>query len=369
MQHLVCMQCGETFSGERELWRCPSCGGPLVWRDLPAFEPAHIAPSAPGLWRYRAFFPLPPDHKLLTLGEGWTPLIASPGWGGKVLFKLEFLLPTGSFKDRGVALVINRLADLGIKEVADDSSGNAGASMAAYAAMAGIKAHICTPAYAPEGKKAQIRNFGADLISVPGPRPEATKAAQHLATDGIFYASHAWVPINLVGQQTAAFEIWEQLGGHAPDWILLPTGQGTLFLGLYEGFKRLQAAGLINRLPRLVAVQASKVAPLVRAFSAGAAQVAAVAPDYTVADGIAITQPVRGRQLIEALRASHGLAVAVSEEEILAARRRLAHYGLFVEPTSAAPVAALLHLREQIDPDAVVVIPLTGNGLKKPEMA
>jgi len=369
MQHLVCTHCEKTFDGERVLWRCPTCGGPLVWDDLPSFDPARIAPSEPGLWRYKAFFPLPANHKPLTLGEGWTPLIASPGWGEHTLFKLDFLLPTGSFKDRGVALIINRFANHGIREVADDSSGNAGASMAAYAAMAGIKAHICTPAYAPEGKKAQIRNFGADLISVPGPRPEATKAAQRMATGNIFYASHAWVPINLVGQQTAAFEIWEQLGQRAPDWILLPVGQGTLFLGLYDGFKRLQAAGLISTLPRLVAVQATKIAPLVHAFRAGGEQVAAVAADYTVADGIAITKPVRGKHLLAALRDSHGLAVAVDEAEILAARRQLARYGLFVEPTSAAPVAALARLREQIAPDAVVVIPLTGNGLKKPEMA
>ncbi len=368
MQQLVCSLCGETFSPENVLWRCPHCGGPLEWRGLPPFDAAKIEPKEPGLWRYRKFFPLPTAYQPLTLGEGWTPLISLPAFSPNLHFKLEFLLPTGSFKDRGVALVVNRLAIGNIREFVDDSSGNAGASMAAYGAMAGMKAHICTPDYAPAEKKAQISNFGADLITVPGPRPEATKAALRLAEGGLFYASHAWVPINLVGQQTAAFEIWEQLGGRTPDWILTPVGQGTLFLGLYGGFERLRAAGHIRRLPRLVAVQAEKVSPVVKAFHAGAEDVEAVPPGMTIADGMAITQPVRGRRILQALRKSSGDAIAVREEEIIAARRQLAHNGLFVEPTSAAPLAALALLQDRVAPNDTIVIPLTGNGLKKPEM-
>ena len=368
MAQLICSHCGRKFPGGELLWRCPDCGGPLEWDDLPPLDPACIEPNMPGLWRYRHFFPLLQDVEPLTLGEGWTPLVRLKGLGPNLYLKLEFLSPTGSFKDRGVALVVNRLALAGVTELVDDSSGNAGASMAAYSALAGIKAHICVPAYAPGGKKAQIEAFGAELTLVEGPRPEATKAALRIADEGVFYASHAWVPINLVGQQTAAFEIWEQLGERAPDWILMPVGQGTLFLGMYHGFKRLLEASLIDRLPRLVAVQAEKIPPVVRALWSGAKDVESVAPGYTVADGISITKPVRGRRILEALRETRGTAVAVSDDEILAARKMLSLKGVFVETTSAAPVAALSHLQNEIGEDDIVVIPLTGSGLKQWEI-
>ncbi len=336
----------------------------MEWADLPPFSPDEIDPEMPGLWRYHRFFPTM-DEEPLTLGEGWTPLVSIPGLGENVHFKLEFLAPTGSFKDRGVALVVNRLAQFGVWEIVDDSSGNAGASVAAYSALAGIRAHICVPSYAPEGKKAQIAAFGADLVLVDGPRPAATREAMGIADRGVFYASHAWVPINLVGQQTAAFEMWEQLGRRAPDWVIVPVGQGTLLLGLYRGFGRLLDSGLIERMPRLVAVQAKKIPPVVEAFEAGDEEVDGVDPGYTVADGIAITKPVRGSVILKALRETGGDAIAVDEEEIVSAKVRLAHNGVFVETTSAAPVAALEHLMDRIGKDETVVIPLTGTGLKQ----
>ncbi len=364
MAKLICTKCGSTFAENELLWRCPECGGPLEWTDLPAFSPDGIEPEMPGLWRYLRFLPSM-EGEPLTLGEGWTPLVSVPGFGEDVRFKLEFLAPTGSFKDRGVALVVNRLVRSGVREIVDDSSGNAGASMAAYSALAGISARICVPSYAPAGKKAQIAAFGADLILVDGPRPEATREAIRIADGGVFYASHAWVPINLVGQQTAAFEIWEQLGRRAPDWVIVPVGQGTLLLGLYRGFGRLLDAGVIDRMPRLVAVQSEKVSPVVKAFRSGDEDVEEVDPDYTVADGIAITNPLRGRDILRALRETGGNAIAVGEEEIVSAKVRLAHNGIFVEPTSAAPVAALEHLRDAIREGEIVVIPLTGTGLKQ----
>jgi len=364
MAKLICTGCGSTFSEDELLWRCPECGGPLEWGDLPAFSPEEIDQGMLGLWRYHRFLPSM-EGEPLTLGEGWTPLVSVPGFGENLYFKLEFLAPTGSFKDRGVALVVNRLARFGVREVVDDSSGNAGASMAAYSALAGISARICVPSYAPAGKKAQIAAFGAELILVDGPRPEATREAIRIADGGVFYASHAWVPINLVGQQTTAFEIWEQLGGRAPDWVIVPVGQGTLLLGLYSGFGRLLDAGVIDRIPHLVAVQSEKISPVVDAFRSGAEEVKGAEPDYTVADGIAITKPLRGRDILRALRETGGEAVAVGEEEIVSAKVSLARNGLFVETTSAVPVAALERLRDAIREDGVVVIPLTGTGLKQ----
>ncbi len=363
MSEQVCTHCGSAFGPEELLFRCPRCGGPLEWRDLPRFDPKLIQQNMPGLWRYRPFFPeVLPEHPL-TLGEGWTPIVHVPRLGDNVLFKLEYVSPTASFKDRGVALVINQLRRFGVSEFADDSSGNAGASMATYGAMAGMTAHIFSPAYAPKGKIEQIRAFGAKLTLVPGPRPEATKAAVAMAEKGVFYASHAWVPVNIVGQQTAAFEVWEQLGGKLPDAVAMPVGQGTLLLGMYQGFKRLLEAKVIDRIPRLIAVQAKKVSPVVQAFEKSLDDVPAVEPDYTIADGMAITRPVRGKAILEAIRESSGTAIAVTEEEIEEARRKLALGGLFVEPTSAAPYAAISRL--DIPAAEKVLIMLTGSGLKK----
>ncbi len=363
MSDQVCMRCGSRFEAEELLFKCPKCGGHLEWQHLPAFDPERILPKMPGLWRYKEFFPEVLPDTPLTLGEGWTPIVSVPGLGSNLLFKLEYISPTASFKDRGVALVINRLYEHGITEFADDSSGNAGASMAAYGAMAGMTAHIFSPSYAPAGKIEQIRAFGADLTLVPGPRPEATKAALAMADSGVFYASHAWVPINLVGQQTAAFEVWEQLQGNLPDAIAMPVGQGTLFLGMYRGFQRLLEAGIITRIPRMIAVQSEKIQPIVQAFESSRDEVTPAKPDYTIADGMAITTPVRGKEILAAIRESKGKAVAVTEEEIEEARKELASNGLFVEPTSAAPFAAVPKFRSSAGERVLVM--LTGSGLKK----
>ncbi len=333
---------------------------------LPRFDPNAIDFYQPGLWRYRAMLPpsLPSDP--ITLGEGWTPLISGVWEGVDLYWKLEGINPTGSFKDRGTALVINDIVARGVERVVEDSSGNAGASLAAYAARAGVKARVFVPAYASPAKQAQIAVYGAELVPVPGPRLEATRAAEAEAAAGAVYASHVWHPLTLVGMATAAWEIWEQLGHRVPDWFVTPVGQGTLLLGVWRGFQALLAAGVSDRLPRLVAAQAERCAPLVTAMTAGRKEVEPVPAQPTVAEGIAIVQPVRGRALLAALRESDGIALVATETQISEAQERLARAGLYVEPTSATAAAVLPQIRPYVTPGEIVVVALTGSGLKSP---
>jgi len=349
--------------------RCPVTGEPLEYRGVPPFDPHLIDPSQPGHWRYKAMLPvLQPGQELITLGEGWTPLIHDVWAGVPVHWKFDALMPSGSYKDRGVSVMINWLVGQGVQEVMDDSSGNAGASIACYAARAGIKARIFVPASAPEPKKAQIAVYGAELVEVPGPRRAATQAVEASQHAGAVYASHAWHPACLLGFLTNAWELWEQLGGRAPDWFVTPCGYGGLFLGAWRGFQHLYESGLIQHLPRMVAVQAEPITPIVDAFHAGADRVALRphAAISTLTDGIAVENPVRGRAILSALRRSGGTAIAVTEEEVARAHATMATRGIFVEPTSATVAVALEKLKPSIAPDDLVVAALTGHGLKKP---
>jgi threonine synthase len=348
--------------------RCPVTGEPLEFGNLPVFDPAKIDPSQPGHWRYAAMLPVvAPGQKRVTLGEGWTPLIDDEWEGLPVYWKFEGLMPSGSYKDRGISVMINWLLAHDVHTVMDDSSGNAGASLACYAARAGLSARIFVPDSAPEPKKAQIAVYGAELIEVAGPRSAATHAAEAAQDGNAIYASHAWNPACLFGFMTNAWEIWEQLGERIPDWYVTPCGYGGLFLGAWRGFQRLYDCGVIDRLPKMVAVQAEPVTPIVDAFHEGLSE---VRPRRTIgpkslADGIAVDQPVRSRSILSALRHSGGTAICVVNDEITAAHAQLAGQGLFVEPTSAAAAAALAKLRDLIQPGETVVVNLTGLGLKK----
>jgi threonine synthase len=361
---VLCPECGaqETLSPHK--WRC-DCGG--AWEPLPgpAFDPALMDRTDPSIWRYRHLYGPPPPGKEISLGAGGTPLLRLFGNDSRVLVKLEYISPTGSFKDRGTAVMISMLADQEVTHIVDDSSGNAGASVAAHAARAGMKAEIFVPAYASAAKKAQIALHGAQVHAVSGPRQNAKLAAWEAAAGGVALASHAYHPGFLLGQQSVGWEIWEQLGRRAPDWYVVPVGQGVHLLGVWFAFRRLQAAGLVDRLPKLVAVQAENLAPLCRAFDRGWHQVPPLEPQApSLAEGLAINQPVRGRRLLQALRESGGCCLTVPEEAILRAQRRLALQGFFVEPTSATVLAAWDALSPQVAAHEVAVLPLTGSGLK-----
>jgi threonine synthase len=323
-----------------------------------------IAASEAALWRYAAALSVRSPPRV-SLGEGWTPLVRRDWRGVEVCFKLETLMPTGSFKDRGTAVMINHLLEVGVGPIHEDSSGNAGASIATYAAVAGIPCRIYVPAAAPQGKLIQIAVTGADVRAIPGTRQAVTDAALR-ATGESFYASHNWQPHFIEGTKTLAFELWEQLGFRAPDNILVPTGYGSNILGLDRGFDELERSGEINARPRLFAVQAANCAAFAAVWAAGGDQFMPFSPAPTVADGIASPKPVRVAEVVRALRRSNGRVVAVLEEEIAPALAALGRLGLFVEPTAATAGAALTRLLSDgtIGPEQTTVVVLTGSGLK-----
>ena len=347
-------------------WRC-TCGGLFELENWPAFDPAAIDSDQQGQWRYRRLLPLDPSWEPVTLGEGNTPLLALEWQGHPVLFKMESMCPTGSFKDRGASALVTALRGVGIRRVVEDSSGNAGASLAAYTARAGIGCEICVPNTITGPKLAQMAFHGAEVIEIKGRREYAALAAWAASAHGALYASHVFNPFFLAGIETLAYELWEQLGRRAPGAVVLPVGNGTLLLGIHQGFERLRRAGLTQRQPRLLAVQAEACSPVHQAFHDGRDTVELATIDPTVASGIAIGKPIRGAQILSAIRASGGTVLSVSEQEIDDTRNELARQGFYVEGTSAVAVAALAHLPHRTvetgDEDQMVVL-LTGHGLK-----
>jgi threonine synthase len=367
--HLRCTACDATHPGDARLWRC-GCGGALdVVVPGARLDPARLAGAPPDLWRYADA--LPPLRTRVSLGERATPLLP---WrldegAATVWLKCDYLMPTGSYKDRGAAVLVSHLRDLGVQRATEDSSGNAAAALAAYAAAAGIELTVFCPASASPGKLAQVRLYGAELRRVDGPRRRTTEALlAHLAsTPELFYASHLWHPYFLEGMKTLAFELAEQRGWRAPDAVLCPVGAGSILLGLHRGFGELRAAGVLDRLPRLFAVQAAAVAPVARAWAAGLDDVPPVeAAGPTLAEGIALPAPVRGRQVLAALRESRGGVVAVGEDEIRDGVLALGRRGVCVEPTSAVVVGGLRRLRAAgaLGPAEEPVLVLSGFGLK-----
>ncbi|MBL0926492.1 MAG: threonine synthase [Phycisphaerales bacterium] len=281
--------------------------------------------------------------------------------GIDVLVKQEGLFPTGSYKDRGATVLMTQAARLGVRRVVEDSSGNAGTSIATYAARAGISADVFVPATTSPGKLVQIRSAGARLHRVPGDR-QATSDAVWEAAQSCYYASHSWNPFFFEGTKTFAFEVCEQLGWRAPASVMIPTGNGTLLIGAWLGFSALARWGLIDRVPRLIAVQAERCAPLLRAWRLGLHEPADIVPEPTLGEGIAIARPVRGSQCLQAVRQTGGEVLGVSEEEIVSGLRETMAAGFFCEPTCAAAVAALPKL--SLADDGPIVVPLTGHGLK-----
>jgi threonine synthase len=318
-----------------------------------------------GLWRYLEALPLPAAAQPVSLGELCTPLLPIEDAASRLHLKLDFLFPTGSFKDRGAAVMMTMIRHLGVSHVVEDSSGNAGAAVAAYAAAAGISASIYVPTSAPAAKTAQIALYGANLVRIPGPRAAATEAAQQEAAHS-YYASHVWNPFFLEGVKTVAFEIWEQLEQQAPDWVITPVGHGTMLLGLYNGFNYLLRTGMIQRLPRIVGVQAAAVAPLAAVMAQRVDRLPEVVAGDTLADGIAITRPLRWQQILGAVRTTDGQIVTVTENEIKQAVLAWARRGILMEPTSATALAAYTALSgdQEFSASDVVVVPVTGSGVK-----
>lgn len=354
---------GHTYPIDAPRWRSDD-GKPLMITDLPGIGRDDVFSGTRSIWRYAAALPVTVADPI-TMGEGCTPLVERRWHGGRALFKLEWFAPTGSFKDRGASVMMSILRQQGISHVLEDSSGNGGAAVAAYAAAGGVKAKILAPGYTQPGKTVQMRVYGAEVELTPGTRQDCADAAEAQSAQ-IFYASHNWQAFFLQGTKTLAYELWEDLGFRAPDNILIPTGAGSNVLGCDIGFSELLRAGQITKLPRLFAVQPENCAPIQAGFASGATDFAPVETRPTIAEGTSIAKPIRTREVLSALRRSQGGAVAVSEEEIVAALMELAGTGLYAEPTCATAAAALTKLQAQgvIKPEETTIVLLTGTGLK-----
>ena len=240
MIDIHCANCHRAYPPQGAPFRCPTCGGLYDYVSLLEYDPAKVDLAAPGLWRYRHTLGLPDEAPVVSLGEGNTPLEWREVFGRQVSFKLEYLNPTGSFKDRGSAPLVSFLRSRGVAAAVEDSSGNAGASFAAYAAHAGLQARVFAPAYASGPKRDQIQAYGAELISIPGPRSNASQAVLEQVEAGAIYASHAYMPFGLLGYATAAYELYEQIGA-APGAVIVPAGQGNFLLSIGRGFQALRA--------------------------------------------------------------------------------------------------------------------------------
>ncbi len=340
---------------------CPCCGGVFDFDAPFVFNSGCIERDLPGIWRYRHAFALPESAPVVSLGEGNTPLVTLQQNGHPAWLKLDSLNPTGSYKDRGSAVLLSNLLARDVHSAIEDSSGNAGASFAAYAARAGLNARVYVPGYAAGPKRSQIEAYGAELVQVPGPRSAAAEAVLTEARQGGVYASHAYLPFGLAGVASLAYELWEQLGS-APGTVIAPVGHGGLLLGIVRGFAALQHAGLIATPPYYVGVQARACAPVWAGFTGGLQAMQAAEEGATAAEGVRVRRPVRGEALLQEIPPRAGTFLAIEEESILPAYRDLAQHGIHVEPTSALAWSAYQNIIGKV-PEPVVLI-MTGAGLK-----
>ena len=359
---LVCTDCENPHEADMLTLRCARCGSPLdvEYKDTDRHSIEWHGVKMP--------VPFHSDSPTATMGEGHTPVVPLPrvceAFGARNVFgKLELLNPTGSFKDRGAATLLSVAVEQGVREVVEDSSGNAGAAVAAYAARVGIKAHIFAPSNAPGAKMDQIQVYGAETHPVPGPREASTAAAiRHQREHGTVYASHNLSPYFLEGTKTFAYEVAAQMTD-GPDHIVIPVGNGSLLLGAWKGYRELLSAGIVSGMPRLHAIQADAVKPIAAQFTGERW----TAGGSTVAGGISVGAPPRKSQVIRAISDTGGVAVAVSDESILRWQTFLASSeGIFAEPTSAAALAGLEKLigSGTIGPDDTALVAITGFGLK-----
>ena len=377
---LECVRCGSTFPGREDLLVCTSCGDGLqLALDLDGSSYASLAPSwrdrDAGVWRYRELLPVPNDHRV-SLGEGGTALLPVSlllSSHVKAFVKNEGQNPTGSFKDRGMTVGVTQAVHLKRRRVMCASTGNTAASLAAYAARAGLECVVLVPeGGVAQGKLAQAYFEGARVVGLRGTFDDAMRVVIDAAKRLDAYVLNSINPYRIEGQKTASFEVFEQLGGRVPDWLVCPVGNGGNLAAYWKGFQELKALGATDRVPRLVGVQADGAAPIADAILSDLAEIVPVPKPETVASAIRIGNPANWRKTVRAIRESRGLALRLPDAVIVDAQRRLAREeGIFVEPASAASVAGALRLAKEgtFDAAATVVCVGTGHGLKDPEAA
>ena len=376
-KHQSCLDCETEYPIDSTIFRCNKCGGCLeVKYDYDemekkiAKEDLKNSPER-SLWRYAKFLPVESKH-IVSLGEGMTPLIIAKNLSvqtgsNNILLKLDFCNPTGSFKDRGTSVLISNAKKLHVKEVAIDSSGNNASSISAYSARAGIKCYVFSPSYASRGKLVQSMAYGSRLFGVEGTRHETYQTAYSAVEFFGWYYCGSTNAFPIEGSKTLAYEICESLGWKPPSWIVIPTGGGTNLIGCYKGLKELMMMGWIEKIPSLVCAQSDGCAPIVKSLEKGRDYVEPVEKASGIAEGLMIRHPQRGDTVLKILKETNGLAISVSDDEIVEAIKQLSKLeGIYIEPSSAVALAALNELRniEKIDRNERVVCELTGSGLK-----
>ena len=377
-QEIICPRCDHRFPLSRLLNLC-TCGSPLLVRyDLKKasanFSISSLQGRVSSLWRYRELLPLRDDANLVSLGEGFTPLLPAKSLAGelglkRLWIKDEAQNPTGSFKDRGLSLAISRAKELGVKKAAIPSAGNAGGSLAAYAARAGIEAHVFMPRDTPIANQIEVQQYGARLTLVDGLIHDCGRIINERKTaEGWFDISTLKEPYRVEGKKTMGYEIAEQLNWTLPDVIIYPTGGGTGLIGMWKAFQEMEELGWIgSKRPRMVSVQASGCAPIVKAFGEGRETAEPWQNAKTVASGLRVPQAVADFLMLRALRESNGTALSVSDEEMIAEIPRLGRAeGIFFCPEGAACAAALRRLMQNgwVKPTDEVVLFNTASGLK-----
>ncbi len=377
---VLCWDCGAVVE-DPFVSTCPKCNGLLtVKMDLEKVKekkPEDLRKEQLGVWRYSDFLPVDPKYKV-SIQEGGTPLYRTDALteitGVKSMFvKFEGLNPTGSFKDRGMTVGVTRAKELGVKVVGCASTGNTSASLAAYAAKAGIKCAVFLPSgKVAAGKLAQALFYGAKVLSIDGNFDDALALARKMAEEKKLYLLNSINPYRPEGQKSVLFEIMDQLDYKIPDRIVLPVGNAANIWAIYKALTELEEVGWIDKMPMLTGIQAEGSSPVSKAFSNSEEDFIPVENPETLATAIRIGNPVSGRKALVAMYKTDGYSTTVTDEEIIEAQKLTARKeGIFVEPASAASVAGILKLRAQgiIDKDETVVAICTGNGLKDPENA
>jgi threonine synthase len=376
---LECSACDAHYEAGHLYNLCIECGKPLFVRyDLARASRSltrdGLASRRADMWRYREVMPVESDANIVSLGEGWTPLLNASRLGSslgmtRLYIKDESLNPTQSFKARGMSVAVSMALELGVKKLAAPSAGNAGGALAAYAARAGIEAHIFMPRDTPVANVIECRMTGAFVTLIDGLITDCgAEIAKRKDAEGWFDVSTLKEPYRVEGKKTLGYELAEQLGWRLPDVIVYPTGGGTGLVGMWKAFDEMETMGWIGSdRPRMVSVQAEGCAPIVRAFESGATHADEFPDAATVASGLRVPKAIGDFLILDAIRKSGGTAIAVSDEELLAAVREIGSAeGLFVAPEGAACVPALRKLiqRGDISGDEEVVLFNTGAGIK-----
>ncbi len=356
---LICNDCKKNFPLNSHIYKC-KCGGHLIYNEDVIFNKSDIKKERFNMWRYDKAYPLKYDELKVTFNEGLTPLVKVPNTFINLRAKMDNLMPTGSFKDRGTVMVVNYLIKNGATKITEDSSGNAGASVAAYCALGNIECDIFIPKGNSFGKTIQIYSYGANIHEIEGSREDVEIAAQK---EEKYYAGHNWHPMFIEGTKSLAYEIWEQNNFEAPGNIVAVAGNGSTILGIYYGFKILLKNKEISKMPRLFAVQTQNCNPMYRKFFN-----LKISEPYSksIAEGIVLQNPNKINNVIEAVKDTNGFILSIDDKKIIEALKELTSKGFFIEPTSATAYAGILELikNQTFKKNDDIIMIISGNGLK-----